>query len=69
MRKFTYISFTLILTLGLYACSPSKNNPAVDLNKAKWVDLSHAYDQSTLYWPNNVKGFEHTEEFKGLATV
>lgn len=65
MRKSTYIPFTLMLSMGLYACSPSKNNPAIDLNTAKWVDLSHAYDQSTLYWPNNVKSFEHTEEFKG----
>ena len=65
MRTSTSLLFTLLLSLGLIACSPSKNNQAIDFNKAKWVDLSHSYDQSTLYWPNNVKGFEHTEEFKG----
>ena len=65
MRTSTSLLFTLLLSLGLNACSPSKNNQDIDFNKAKWVDLSHSYDESTLYWPNNVKGFEHTEEFKG----
>ena len=57
----------LATSLLLGACSPSSNHAPVDLSKAKWIDLSHAYDQSTLYWPNNKKGFEHTEEFKGLT--
>ena len=65
MPTSTSLLFTLLLSVGLIACSPSKNNQAIDFNKAKWVDLSHSYDESNLYWPNNVKGFEHTREFKG----
>lgn len=55
----------LLLPCALMACSPSTSNKPINLNKAKWVDLSHSYDQSTLYWPNNAKGFEHIEDFKG----
>lgn len=52
-------------TLALCACSPSTRDKPIDLSKAKWVDLSHSYEQSTLYWPNNAKGFEHIEDFRG----
>ena len=69
MRKYTSLLLTLLLSLGLVACSPSKNNQTIDLTKAKWLDLSHSYNESTLYWPNNVRGFEHTEEFKGQTKV
>ena len=65
MRHLTSVFLTLLISLGLCACNLSKNNQSVDFNSAKWVDLSHVYDESTLYWPNNVNGFEHTEEFKG----
>jgi len=30
----------------------------MDLATARWVDLSHPYDASTLYWPTSPSGFE-----------
>jgi kynurenine formamidase len=30
-----------------------------------WIDLTHTYDSTTLYWPNNIKGFEHSTESEG----
>ena len=55
------------LPVVLCACSTTARNQMTDLSQAKWVDLSHSYDASTLYWPNNIKGFEHVEEFKGTT--
>jgi kynurenine formamidase len=66
IRKF-FPLFALIFTVILQACSPSSLNQILDLSKVQWIDLSHAYDEKTLYWPNNVKGFEHHEEFKGIT--
>ncbi len=32
--------------------------PPLDLARAKLVDLTHSFDESTLYWPNAPGGFE-----------
>ena len=32
--------------------------PPLDLARAKLVDLTHAFDETTLYWPNAPGGFE-----------
>ncbi len=53
--------------LIVIGCTESPNNQFTNLNGAKWVDLTHTYDQTTLYWPNNTKGFEHHEEYKGIT--
>jgi hypothetical protein len=63
----------LALSLLVSACSnfDTKLSTKLDtkqpfnIETAQWVDLSHSYDKNTLYWPNNIKGFEHDVEFKG----
>ncbi len=55
--------FSSILIMA--SCSKTDKEVALDFNKAQWVDLSHAYDKNTLYWPNNKKGFEHEADFVG----
>ena len=37
------------------------------LGDARWVDLTHAFNDSTIYWPNNPTGFVLTEEFAGIT--
>lgn len=32
-----------------------------------WIDLTHPFDSTTLYWPNNKTGFVHTADFKGFV--
>lgn len=54
----------LLFVAGLAACSQHKN-PGASFNGLNWIDLSHSYDGSTLYWPNNTKGFEHVTEAEG----
>jgi kynurenine formamidase len=55
----------LAMSLIVSACSSLDTKPPLNIATAQWVDLSHAYDKNTLYWPNNIKGFEHDVEFKG----
>lgn len=35
-----------------------------DSSKGSWLDLSHAYDETTLYWPT-AAGFSKTTDFEG----
>ena len=53
---------------GLTACS-LHNNAVVSLHDLTWIDLSHRYDSATLYWPNNIKGFEHVTEAEGKTAL
>lgn len=34
-----------------------------------WIDLSHDFDRNTLYWPNNLKNFEHITEAEGKTAL
>jgi kynurenine formamidase len=52
----------------LSACA-QHNNAAVSLNALNWIDLSHRYDSTTLYWPNNTKGFEHVTGAEGKTAL
>ncbi|MGH8548566.1 MAG: cyclase family protein [Methylococcales bacterium] len=54
------------LFFALTACSQS---PHIDpfSEKTAWIDLSHSFDDKTLYWPNNAKGFEHTTDSAGVT--
>jgi kynurenine formamidase len=45
--------------LGLLAALPGLGQPAApDLRTAKLVDLTHAFDRDTLYWPTSPSAFE-----------
>ncbi|MFZ2169881.1 MAG: cyclase family protein [Methylococcaceae bacterium] len=61
------IRLLLLFVVGLAACSQHKH-PVVPFNNLQWIDLSHSYDSATLYWPNNVKGFEHITEAEGKTS-
>jgi kynurenine formamidase len=37
------------------------------IKENNWIDLTYTFDSTTLYWPNNVCGFEHKEDFKGTT--
>ena len=54
----------LIFLAGLSACAKQQATWSFEA-EPKWIDLSHSYDNATLYWPNNKKGFEHITEAEG----
>lgn len=57
-----------LMTFGLIGCV-QHTNPVEAFNTIEWLDLTHSYDRSTLYWPNNIKGFEHITEAEGKTPL
>ena len=58
-----------ILVAGIISCSQQNNHRLVSLNALNWIDLSYPFDSTTLYWPNNTKGFEHVTEAEGKTAL
>jgi len=65
-------SLMLIFAAGLIACQPATDTEgppstepdavspaaALDLSRFEVVDLTHPFDEDTLYWPTEERGFE-----------
>lgn len=64
MKKLLFIFAACLAS----ACSQTPH-PVVSSNEIHWIDLSHRYDSTTLYWPNNERGFEHTTEAEGQTPL
>lgn len=62
---------TFILLSILISCSaPNTDRDAMAaLNKIRWIDLTYPFDSSTLYWPNNSRGFEHSTDAAGVTPL
>jgi kynurenine formamidase len=54
-----------LFVLFLLAVPPITAQPAPDLATAEVVDLTHPYDEKTLYWPTSPSTFQLTELQKG----
>ena len=56
-----------ILLLAVSACAqPATDAPATfDLARYEIVDLTHAFNANTIYWPTSTKTFEHPEQAFG----
>ncbi len=54
---------SLVLVTALTACaSPAVDYGAVfDGTGGRWVDLTHAFSESTVYWPTDTAGFQLEE--------
>ncbi len=48
----------LVATIALGAPITSASPPLADLSKAEVVDLTHLFDDKTLYWPTSPSSFE-----------
>jgi kynurenine formamidase len=46
-------------------CATVAPTQALDVTKAKIVDLTHPIDRNTIYWPTETKSFELSEVHKG----
>ena len=59
----------LFLTLLLVACGPAPDKPVEPMIAfpTEWVDLTHAFDANTIYWPNNPTGFELDTQYNGMT--
>jgi kynurenine formamidase len=61
----------LILSILIVSCQPPSDPLETDpldlLDELEWIDLSYSFDSSTLYWPNNIEGFELETEAEGIT--
>lgn len=55
----------VLLLVAIVACNSKGNR--VQSGDIEWIDLTHTYDTSTLYWPNNLTGFEHKKDAEGIT--
>ncbi|HLO80737.1 MAG TPA: cyclase family protein [Chitinophagaceae bacterium] len=58
-----------ILYILILLVSASCHNKTASFQSPEWIDLTHSFDTSTLYWPNNLKGFEHSTDAEGLTPL
>lgn len=49
--------FLFVVGVMLVACSSGKNTPE-QTNEKRIVDLTHAFDENTVYWPTDTRGFQ-----------
>lgn len=61
-----------LLLLIVAGCKQADNPATTASNKpfpdnVNWIDLSYAFDSSTLYWPNNTKPYVHSTDAEGLT--
>lgn len=52
--------------VGAEAAAATVRSPW-DLEGARWVDLTHAFDETTIYWPTSPEGFQLKSLFHGQA--
>ncbi len=59
----------LVIMTGLTACGPSAADygDLFDGTGGRWVDLTHLFSQSTIYWPTDTAGFQLEELAFGPA--
>ena len=65
----------LLCLAGFFSCkeNPQQETISADsfasLASLRWIDLTYAFDSTTLYWPNNLKGFELDTEANGVTEL
>ncbi|HKA35316.1 MAG TPA: cyclase family protein [Thermoanaerobaculia bacterium] len=47
-----------VAAIAVAAATPPSSSTLLDLSKAKVVDLTHAFDEKTIYWPNSPSTFK-----------
>lgn len=64
--------FYLLATLLLVSCHTGKNNTSITdnfidrLQQAQWIDLTHSFDENSVYWPTNVP-YKHDTVSYGMT--
>jgi kynurenine formamidase len=52
------LSVGIALVLAITTGAARSGAQAVDLSRVRMIDLTHAFDSSTIYWPTSPSGFE-----------
>jgi kynurenine formamidase len=66
MKLFSSVLFSGMLLLC--GCTQKNSMQLSDvLKEGKWIDLTYAFSEETLYWPNNATGFMLKTQFDGIT--
>lgn len=57
-----------LLLVVLTACQ-TKTPGEKSFSSLRWIDLTYTFDSTTLYWPNNLKGFQHSTDAEGQTPL
>lgn len=68
-RRTALASLAVALAVGGCRAADPEENPlaAFDGSAGRWVDLSHSFGPSTIYWPTDTVGFQHVELAYGVT--
>jgi len=61
MKPVIVLLFLVLLSSGCVR----KTNLLSELKKGRWIDLTHAFDENSIYWPTNIP-FDHDTVFAGI---
>lgn len=56
----------LTFMVVLVSCG-DKPSASSSLAGLKWIDLTHTHDTNTLYWPNNLRPYQHFTDAEGIT--
>ena len=61
-------SVSCVVLMSVWACAPVPPDPVrvdpggiFDCTAVRWIDLTHAFSDSTIYWPTDTAGFQLEE--------
>ncbi len=60
---------TLLITSCTFSSSTESSATFVEFDQMEWIDLTHSFDSTTLYWPNNPTDFEHKTDAYGVTEL
>ena len=64
MKRFSVFVFCLLYL----SCTDQKNEEIKNpFTKGNWIDLTYTFSDSTLYWPNNLTGFQLNAQADGVT--
>ena len=60
---------SLLTALAIGGCRSESKEPTLEqlLADGKWIDLTYAFSEETLYWPNNPTGFVLDTQVNGMT--
>jgi kynurenine formamidase len=68
MRLVPRFAIVGVLGMAVFAATGARTaGPHLDLSAAKTVDLTHAFDEKTIYWPNSPSTFKLTRLSDGQS--
>jgi len=65
--SFKKLFFYFLAIFIITSCAHQK--ASILSSEPEWIDLTYAFDSTTLYWPNNQKGFDHHTDAAGITPL